>query len=253
MGPSPIRWPGAALFDKSVAVPVNTALSPRTFLWTLRVATVATAALVGLAVASAGEGRADGAALPATIAWWVVVAALVVALVVPGALGLTVVRMLTPLGAIGGGAAFAAGADTAVGAAALALGLITTVVAFSAEVGEAMVQGAARARRGEEEGGGMDRAALRLGAADGEQHVCHLADGDLDGVAAGGPGEIGGEVKVQCSAHGATATATISPAGNDGDRVHVSWHSPQRRIAPGQSVVFYDATDAYVLGGGIAG
>ena len=65
---------------------------------------------------------------------------------------------------------------------------------------------------------------------------------------------VGGEVKVQCSAHGATATATISPAGNDdGDRVHVSWHSPQRRIAPGQSVVFYDATDAYVLGGGIAG
>ena len=65
---------------------------------------------------------------------------------------------------------------------------------------------------------------------------------------------VGGEVKVQCSAHGATATATISPAGNDdGDRVHVSWHSPQRRIAPGQSVVFYDAADAYVLGGGIAG
>ena len=32
----------------------------------------------------------------------------------------------------------------------------------------------------------------------------------------------------------------------------VRWHSPQRRVAPGQSVVFFDPTDRYVLGGGIA-
>jgi tRNA-uridine 2-sulfurtransferase len=31
------------------------------------------------------------------------------------------------------------------------------------------------------------------------------------------------------------------------------WDEPQRRIAPGQSVVFYDLDDARVLGGGIAG
>ena len=30
-----------------------------------------------------------------------------------------------------------------------------------------------------------------------------------------------------------------------------SWDRPQRRVAPGQSVVFYDRTDRYVLGGGI--
>jgi len=62
---------------------------------------------------------------------------------------------------------------------------------------------------------------------------------------------VDGDVRVQCSAHGATAAATIA-AGGDGC-VEVSWHSRQRRVAPGQSVVFYDATDAYVLGGGIAG
>jgi tRNA-uridine 2-sulfurtransferase len=50
---------------------------------------------------------------------------------------------------------------------------------------------------------------------------------------------------VQCSAHG-----TAVPALLDGDIVR--WNSPQRRVAPGQSVVFFDPTDAYVLGGGIA-
>ena len=122
---------------------MNAALSPRTFLWTLRLTTIATAALVGLAMASAADGRAKGAGVPATVAWWLVVAALVVALVVPGALGLTLVRMLGPLGAVAGGGTLACGADAAVAVPALALGLITSVVAFSAEAGEAMVQGAA--------------------------------------------------------------------------------------------------------------
>ena len=58
-----------------------------------------------------------------------------------------------------------------------------------------------------------------------------------------------GEVLVQSSAHGATHAATLTMIGDD---VQVEWRSPQRRVAPGQSVVFYDATDRYVLGGGIA-
>ena len=35
--------------------------------------------------------------------------------------------------------------------------------------------------------------------------------------------------------------------------IRVVWDEPQRRIAPGQSVVFYDLDDTRVLGGGIAG
>ncbi len=54
-----------------------------------------------------------------------------------------------------------------------------------------------------------------------------------------------GNVMVQCSAHGAAM-----PAWLDGDTVR--WRSSQRRVAPGQSVVFFDAGDRYVLGGGIA-
>jgi tRNA-specific 2-thiouridylase len=60
-----------------------------------------------------------------------------------------------------------------------------------------------------------------------------------------------GPARVQCSAHGATATATITLVG-DASTVEVTWDAPQRRVAPGQSVVFYDTPDRLVLGGGIA-
>ncbi|HMS13196.1 MAG TPA: tRNA 2-thiouridine(34) synthase MnmA [Microthrixaceae bacterium] len=67
------------------------------------------------------------------------------------------------------------------------------------------------------------------------------------------------EATVQCSAHGGPSRATVVPL-DDGARAEVRWHTPQRRVAPGQSVVFYerrpdgDAADAgfdTVVGGGI--
>jgi tRNA-specific 2-thiouridylase len=66
-------------------------------------------------------------------------------------------------------------------------------------------------------------------------------------------GPSSGEVLVQASAHGTPQSATINVF-NDGvdDRVDVVWADQQRRIAPGQSVVFYDLSDTSVLGGGIA-
>jgi tRNA-specific 2-thiouridylase len=86
---------------------------------------------------------------------------------------------------------------------------------------------------------------------------------------------IEGEVWVQCSAHGRPHQATItlgdgagagagaaagsgSSVSSDEDdtaataTVRVTWHEPQRAVSPGQSVVFYDATNTSVLGGGIA-
>ncbi|MEZ5222396.1 MAG: tRNA 2-thiouridine(34) synthase MnmA [Ilumatobacteraceae bacterium] len=64
-------------------------------------------------------------------------------------------------------------------------------------------------------------------------------------------GEVAGDVLVQCSAHGASRPAVL--VGGDGDgTVEVHWQHPERRVAPGQSVVFYDLTDERVLGGGIA-
>jgi len=61
------------------------------------------------------------------------------------------------------------------------------------------------------------------------------------------PGE--GDVLVQVSAHGTPKPARAF-LGSDG-RVRVEWAAPQRRVAVGQSVVLYDLTDRYVLGGGI--
>ena len=66
----------------------------------------------------------------------------------------------------------------------------------------------------------------------------------------GAPGDLraGMSVMVQCSAHGETAAATLT---SEGARVRIEWCEPHMRVSPGQSVVFYDPTDTYVVGGGI--
>ena len=61
-----------------------------------------------------------------------------------------------------------------------------------------------------------------------------------------GDAPIEGDVLVQCSAHGTPHAANLDAEGL------LLWREPQRRISPGQSVVFYDLTDTFVLGGGIA-
>jgi len=62
-----------------------------------------------------------------------------------------------------------------------------------------------------------------------------------------------GEALVQCSAHGVPQPATIAGDGSgECETVRVTWSEPQRRIAPGQSVVFYDLADKCVVGGGTA-
>ena len=61
------------------------------------------------------------------------------------------------------------------------------------------------------------------------------------------------EVTVQTSAHGIACPATViaDPAHPDEPgRVLVRWHQPQRRVAPGQTVVAYDGDE--VVAGGMA-
>ncbi len=76
-----------------------------------------------------------------------------------------------------------------------------------------------------------------------------------DVVWAQGPAQ--GAMRVQCSAHGRPAAGVVRP-GVDGEVV-VTWTEPQRRVAPGQSVVLYldesgrhRTDDEVVVGGGIA-
>jgi tRNA-specific 2-thiouridylase len=56
-----------------------------------------------------------------------------------------------------------------------------------------------------------------------------------------------GPVLAQCSAHGAPRAGTVEPAGGG---LRLRWDEPQRRVAPGQSVVLYRGD--LVLGGGAA-
>jgi hypothetical protein len=118
-------------------------LSPRAFLWSLRVLVVAGAATMGLAIGNATDARATAAGVVATAAWGAAIAALVIALVVPSPLGLTVVRLLVPAAVPAAVIAWVAGAGTGWGSAALTVALLATLVAFSAETAEALVQGSA--------------------------------------------------------------------------------------------------------------
>lgn len=121
---------------------MNLTLTPRSSLWTLRLAAVALAVLMGSAISAAGEQRSSTVMVVATTALGVAVAALVIALVVPSALGLTVVRVVAP--------AFVPAAIVALArdggplaAAALAVALLAATIALGAETGEAMAQGSA--------------------------------------------------------------------------------------------------------------
>jgi tRNA-specific 2-thiouridylase len=102
-------------------------------------------------------------------------------------------------------------------------------------------------------GGGPKRYVVDI---DHEQAIVKVGDESLLSVAAMVVGRVGwahvavdGPVLVQCSAHGDAQAASVMSIG---DTVEVSWAEPQRRVAPGQSVVFYDPSNARVLGGGIA-
>ena len=69
------------------------------------------------------------------------------------------------------------------------------------------------------------------------------------------PPPIGSSVMVQTSAHGEAHAAVleevVAEASSRGSFI-VRLREPQRRTAPGQSVVLYDIGNRVVLGGGIA-
>jgi tRNA-specific 2-thiouridylase len=62
-------------------------------------------------------------------------------------------------------------------------------------------------------------------------------------------GPFMGRVLVQSSAHGEPVVGDITV--DDEGIVEVTWHLRQSRVAPGQSMVLYDADDCFVIGGGL--
>ncbi|MFM2076409.1 MAG: hypothetical protein RJA49_299 [Actinomycetota bacterium] len=107
--------------------------APASFLWLLRLAWTGLAVAMGFALDDT----------VASVAWWATVAVVVVALTVTGPLGLTVVRVVTPATAPAALLAWSRHGGTWLGLGATVLALLVTVVAMSAEAGEAMVQGSA--------------------------------------------------------------------------------------------------------------
>ena len=107
-------------------------------------------------------------------------------------------------------------------------------------------------RRGLDVPGGSDpRFAISVDASTATVVVGSAADLLTDAQAVGpiswAAEPVTGEVTVQCSAHGKPAAAVIEPIASG---VMVRWAQPHRRIAPGQSIVFYEGDE--VLGGGPA-
>lgn len=123
-------------------MPVNLALTPRSSLWSLRIAVVALAVALSGAVAAAGDQRADTATTVATVAVALLVGALMVCVVVPSALSLTVVRVAVPAAVPAAVVALVLDGGSWA-AAALAVAVLSCALALGAETGEAMVQGSA--------------------------------------------------------------------------------------------------------------
>ena len=58
-------------------------------------------------------------------------------------------------------------------------------------------------------------------------------------------GPVAGTVMAQCSAHGEARRAWLAP-----DAASLRWAEPHPRVAPGQTVVFYDGDE--VVGSAVA-
>ncbi|HRB02457.1 MAG TPA: hypothetical protein PLP26_03775, partial [Ilumatobacteraceae bacterium] len=123
-----------------------TLTSPRSRLWALRVLVVVLAVSMTVAIGNAADSRGSSAAPVATVAWALVTMALVVALVVPSPLALTVVRLLAPGTLPAAVAAVALGGGAVWGSIALVIAVLVSMIALSAEVAEALVQGSAYGR-----------------------------------------------------------------------------------------------------------
>jgi len=118
-------------------------LSTNCALWVTRVLWLATTALVPLSISSAVSDRTSLTENVAFATWWVVAGAGVIAVVICGPIGLTIVRTLAPATIAVAAAALVFEASALRGIVAIAAAALTTLSAFMAETGEACVQEAA--------------------------------------------------------------------------------------------------------------
>ncbi|MCU0268762.1 MAG: tRNA 2-thiouridine(34) synthase MnmA [Acidimicrobiales bacterium] len=113
-------------------------------------------------------------------------------------------------------------------------------------------------RRGLGPGNGAPRYALAVDAEAGVVTVGGLAallvEETVVGELVWAHEPASGRLLAQCSAHGTPLPCRVAavrgPDGGGDGSVRVRWTEPQRRVAPGQSIVLYDGDE--VVGGGVA-
>jgi len=116
-------------------------VGPTEMLWALRVVWVLAGLALAVAVSRATHDVSDG--FIAAGATYLMVGLVVVAVVVPSPDSLTVSRMLVPAGVPSAVVAWIGGHRPVIGAIALGLALVATLLVLSGEVAEALVQGSA--------------------------------------------------------------------------------------------------------------
>jgi tRNA-specific 2-thiouridylase len=81
-------------------------------------------------------------------------------------------------------------------------------------------------------------------------HTVTWVDGNGGTMAQSGPSPADAAAKAQCSAHGRPVSCRVHV---DGETLNVRFSTPQRRVAPGQTVALYDpGHPEFVIGSGIA-
>jgi hypothetical protein len=116
--------------------------APSVPIWLVRAAWVVLLAGVP-AFTGALDGRSGPVQVVAAAGLWLAWATGFVATLVPSPVSLTLVRVLAPGAPVAAIAAASAGAGAVAAVVAIALGVLTVVVAFTAEVGQAFVQASA--------------------------------------------------------------------------------------------------------------
>ena len=120
-----------------------TRLTPRFFVWVVRVLSAALAGCMALAINEAGHTRSSAAGPVAITAWAALVGVVIVSEVALGSLGLTLVRVLLPAAIPAALVALAVGSQPLWGIVSATGALLATLAAFSPETAEAFVQAAA--------------------------------------------------------------------------------------------------------------
>ncbi len=111
--------------------------------WALRLVWISLAAAGPLAFADALDGRLGAVRWTATIELWLGWFVTLVALLVPGVVPLTLLRLIIPAAPFAAAAALVAGGDAAPGVTMACLGLGAVTLAFGAETGQHFIQGSA--------------------------------------------------------------------------------------------------------------